>query len=158
MTYLHTHVKQKMEEDFGLKRESIPSADAPAHCEVFLSNDYAERENLLVLVATKRDTPPGIWSRGLCLSHGLDVGSMLPVIKVATAAGYGVVVLNPKKNSVSGMFEEIMYGSGQTKEARKVKLRIEGSSTAEEHIVTVWDKFLEPSKVCWFCSTHLEMN
>ena len=59
----------------------------PAHCEIYLSSDYAERQNLLVLVASKRETPPGIWSRGLCISHGLDVGSMLPVIQAASKSG-----------------------------------------------------------------------
>lgn len=144
---MHEYVQEKME-GFGLVKECIPSHDVPAHCEVFLSNDWKNRRDLLVLVASKRETPPGIWSKGLSLSHGLDVGSMLPVIQAATKAGYGIVVLNPKKNSVSGMFSEIKYGSGEEGKKNKIKLMVEGSSSAEEHILTAWDKFIAPSTVC----------
>ena len=144
-------MQEKIEKDFGMQKACIPSPDVPAHCEIFMSSDFATRKHLLVLVVCKRDTPPGIWSRGLCLSHGLDVGSMLPVIKKAIEAGYGVVVLNPKKNSVEepGVFAEDTTGQeGEAAAAApKVKLMIEGSKSGEEHILTVWDKYLAPSQV-----------
>jgi serum/glucocorticoid-regulated kinase 2 len=150
LEFMHDYVQEKIEKDFGMQKACIPSPDVPAHCEIFMSSDFATRKHLLVLVACKRDTPPGIWSRGLCLSHGLDVGSMLPVIKKAIEAGYGVVVLNPKKNSVEepGVFAEDTTGQeGEVAAAApKVKLMIEGSKSGEEHILTVWDKYLAPSQ------------
>ena len=100
MSFMHQHVEEKMR-GFGLVKQCIPSPEEAEHCEVFLSSDYAERKSLLVLVAAKRETPPGLWSRGLCLSHGLDVGSMLPIIQTATKAGTGLLLYTSFSLSLS---------------------------------------------------------
>ena len=67
----------------------------------FYTIRYALTGNLLSMFDYKVGSKPGIWSRSLCLSHGLKAGSMLDGIRHALTCGYAVCVLNPNTNSVA---------------------------------------------------------
>lgn len=53
------------------------------------------------LISMQVGSKPGIWSRSLCLSKGLEVGSMINAVECALSAGYAVGILNPNTNSVT---------------------------------------------------------
>mmetsp|Transcript_26718 Transcript_26718/g.86513 ORF Transcript_26718/g.86513 Transcript_26718/m.86513 type:complete len:229 (+) Transcript_26718:78-764(+) len=93
--YVQGHIR-----GLGLLEHWIPDADDHARCNIFVSNiDTADK--LLVILQNQVGSKPGIWSRSLCLSSGLAVGSMLDAIERALDLGYAVAVLNPNTNSVS---------------------------------------------------------
>ena len=100
LDFIFGEVQGRMVRDLGMVRRAIPSADDPAHCDIFCTEGWLEAERLLVFVTNKRRGQAGIWSRGLCISSGLNVGSMLPYIAKAKEASFGVVVLNANANSV----------------------------------------------------------
>ena len=80
----------------SLEEAVVPEARAP----IFCSDDYLDKEKLLVIVqGSGRGLKPGIWSRTLCMTEGLNMGSMLPQIQMALHHDYGVVILNPNERS-----------------------------------------------------------
>merc|ERR1719331_647736 len=83
--------------------------EAVAGGSVFISKDHASRPDVLVLVSSKRSTPPGVWSRGVCLSFGLGVGSMLPAIAAAQQQQYAVIVVQPPCPSQAEAFIEAVW-------------------------------------------------
>ena len=98
LPYVSEYVEDQMENVHNLQRIALPSVDAPAHCDIFVSPELETFDNILVITTNKRDTKPGIWSRGLCISDGLEKGSMLSTIKAAQGVGYGIVILNARTN------------------------------------------------------------
>ena len=60
LPYVNEYVQEKMVGDCGLQRLSLPSADAPAFCDIFASPNLDSFDNILVIATNKRDTKPGI--------------------------------------------------------------------------------------------------
>jgi len=83
----------------GLVEHWIPDSEDEARCNIFTS-DLSSSTRLLVILQNQVGSKPGLWSRSLCLTRGLHVGSMLTAIKHAISAGFAVAVLNPNTNSV----------------------------------------------------------
>ena len=77
----------------GLVQEYLPDADSAARCAIFVSEGWENDEKLLLVLQNAVGARPGLWSRSLCLSHGLTKGSMLPCVERARAEGMGVVIL-----------------------------------------------------------------
>jgi hypothetical protein len=173
LPFVNSHIEEKML-DLGLEKISLPGPDAVASCDIYASSDLGSFANILVLVTNKRDTKPGIWSRGVCVSNGLNEGSMISTIKAAISTGYGLVILNARTNSHTTIAKvqvaipeegeadadeeppDVMERAARKSlvKARrdtthKVKVMVEGSETPEQHIVTVWEKVLsvQPVKV-----------
>jgi hypothetical protein len=84
----------------GLSEHWIPDNDDEARCNIFMS-DLTTSKKLLIILQNQVGSKPGLWSRSLCLTKGVHVGSMLTAIERAISAGYAVAVLNPNTNSVS---------------------------------------------------------
>ena len=77
----------------GLVQEFLPDADSTAKCAIFVSEGWESEDKLLLILQNAVGARPGLWSRSLCLSHGLTKGSMLPCVERARAEGMGVVIL-----------------------------------------------------------------
>jgi serum/glucocorticoid-regulated kinase 2 len=153
LEYINEYVQEKLESEHGMIRTYLPSANAPAKCDIFVPTDWATCDKLLVMVQSKRHNEPGVWSRGLCISHGLNVGSMLPYVAEARKSGFGVIILNPRKNSVMQETKAAVYGADgvQVSEAETQKLVIEGSESPEKHLSFVWDNFVAKSSARSVC-------
>ncbi|CAI5727563.1 unnamed protein product [Hyaloperonospora brassicae] len=104
-------------------------------CIFHTSTNFSVAEKLLVYVCSFRGLSCGIWSRSVLLKDGVQVGSMLPYFQKASAAGYGILVMNPNMNT------QLMVTSDGTVE----KMPIRGSSNAEEHCDHVWRNYIFPS-------------
>lgn len=86
---------------------------------IYVSKDLEEAARLLFLIQGRGRIRAGVWACSPCINHGLDKGSMLPYIRKAVDAGYGVVVLNPNATTEAGG-------------------RVPGSETPERHLAYVW--------------------
>mmetsp|Transcript_5547 Transcript_5547/g.17493 ORF Transcript_5547/g.17493 Transcript_5547/m.17493 type:complete len:614 (-) Transcript_5547:923-2764(-) len=117
----------------GLLEYWLPDADEEARCNIFAS-DLHHASKLLVILHNQVGSKPGIWSRSLCLSHGLKVGSMIDAIQRALEFGYAVCVLNPNTNSVA------IPGSAR-------RIPIANSFSPESHVLNVWDTIIAPANI-----------
>ncbi|KAJ0412732.1 hypothetical protein ATCC90586_002362 [Pythium insidiosum] len=127
------YVQDSMRKELGFREMFIPSADAPVKANVFVSNNYESAKKLLVFVAVSRGLYPGLWSRGLVLHAGVKSGSMLEYFRKAIDEGYGIIVANPNKNV-------IVLRDG------KQRLQIPGSASPEEHMDSLWDRYIAPTQ------------
>jgi hypothetical protein len=137
-------VEERLTDKYGMVVQSIPSRDAAVRCDFFTSSNVSSAETILVIVQNGKKQMPGVWSRGLCISHGLEFGSVLPFVDAGHKAGIAVVVLNANTNYL------LATHLGQPQEPA-AKVAIEGSSTPEEHISTVWERVLKPSAARNLC-------
>ncbi|GLD95185.1 hypothetical protein PINS_up003827 [Pythium insidiosum] len=127
------YVQDSMRKELGFREMFIPAADAPVKANVFVSNNYESAKKLLVFVAVSRGLYPGLWSRGLVLHAGVKSGSMLEYFRKAIDEGYGIIVANPNKNV-------IVLRDG------KQRLQIPGSASPEEHMDSLWDRYIAPTQ------------
>ena len=107
--------------------EHFIGVDDDAKCAIFCSAGWEAAPKLLLVLQNAVGSRPGLWSRSLCVSHGLGAGSMLPCLERALAEGYGVLVLNPNANSC-----EVAPAEPGGKPARKP---IQDSSSPEDHVL-----------------------
>jgi hypothetical protein len=98
LPYITEHIEEKMIGECKLERVTLPGKDDDPTCDIFTSPKLESFEHILVISTNKRDTKAGIWSRGVCISNGLNEGSMVNTIKAAQRTGHGVVVLNARNN------------------------------------------------------------
>jgi len=118
----------------------IPSEDAEGKCCIYLTENITSCKKLLVVFQNHVGSQPGIWSRSLCIDHGLNAGSMLPTLLKAASKGYGIAVLNPNANSyVKESNKEGNKGGGHGQ-----KTGISSSASPAEHVITCWDEIIYP--------------
>ncbi|KAG6967085.1 hypothetical protein JG688_00006478 [Phytophthora aleatoria] len=126
------HIQMEMLAELAFKQARVPLDPLPdepkeARSSIFLTSDWRTNSNLLVVVNGGRGAQPGIWSRDLLIQEGLELGSMLPVMRRATACNFGVAVVNPSTNNVT-------IGNDT--------FPIRGSSSPDEHMLYVWDNII----------------
>eukprot|EP00614_Pseudopedinella_elastica_P030399 CAMPEP_0172641112 /NCGR_PEP_ID=MMETSP1068-20121228/225878_1 /TAXON_ID=35684 /ORGANISM="Pseudopedinella elastica, Strain CCMP716" /LENGTH=452 /DNA_ID=CAMNT_0013454619 /DNA_START=136 /DNA_END=1491 /DNA_ORIENTATION=- len=150
--------------ELGLEEVWVPDENHPARCPIYTTKDWEKRPRLLLVLVNQVGGQAGVWSRSLCLDHGLKAGSMLGCLERAHEEGYGVIVLNPNCNSVAlppevaARCEQDAAESEDTRAtlrkyarrrssssllldtsgARLVKVAIEGSGSPEEHALALW--------------------
>lgn len=118
----------------GLKRISIPvDAKENEPTSFFFQTEDAQSnsDKLLILIHGSGPVKAGQWARRLIMNDCLDSGTQLPFIKWGITNGYGVIVANTNINTVK---------EGNTKK------KIRGSESPEEHMLYLWEKFVQPSK------------
>lgn len=125
------HEEQQKMQQLGFVEMFIPSPDAPARCNIFMSANWHICRRLLLIIVSGNGIQPGIWSRSLVLEapelpNQYRSGSMLPYVHTALSKGYGVIVTNPSTNTVT-------IGSE--------KVQIPCSSTPEMHVRYVWETY-----------------
>mmetsp|Transcript_21890 Transcript_21890/g.68550 ORF Transcript_21890/g.68550 Transcript_21890/m.68550 type:complete len:188 (+) Transcript_21890:44-607(+) len=128
-----TYVQAKMR-CLGLVEHWIPDAEEEARCNIFVSN-LDSPSKLLLILQNQVGSKPGIWSRSLCLTQGLEVGSMLSTIERALNHDFAVVVLNPNTNSVYSI-------------EKSQRIPIPNSFSPENHVLHVWDNLIAPVSLC----------
>jgi len=65
-----------------------------------MTKDAMTNDKLLILIHGSGAVRAGQWARALCINESLEIGSVLPYIREAKKAGYGVIVCNPNDNIV----------------------------------------------------------
>jgi hypothetical protein len=120
-------VQDFMVEKYGLREVWLPLSDNPdsPKVNIFISPDlFTNFSTCLVLIQGTGPVRAGIWARGACMNHGLNMGSVLPMLEYAKKNGMSVVVMNPNMS-------------------RDAKGReISCSSTMKEHCKYVWGRFV----------------
>ncbi|GLE03162.1 hypothetical protein PINS_up012041 [Pythium insidiosum] len=126
------HIQMEMLAELSFKQAHLPIDARPdepkeARSSVFLTADWRQNNNLVIVINGGRGVQPGIWSRDLLIQEGLELGSMLPVFRRAKSNGLAVCVLNPFTNSVTIGNERV---------------QIRQNSTPDEHMLYVWDHII----------------
>ncbi|KDO28961.1 AGC protein kinase [Saprolegnia parasitica CBS 223.65] len=114
----------------------VPSAESPVRCRLYASMAYATSKKILVFLSDSG--PLGVWHQNDDMNAALDEDhpfAMLPYFQRAVSEGYSVVVCNPFSNSAK-VFEE---------GGRERIVPIPSSATPKEHVLFVWEKFLQPT-------------
>mmetsp|Transcript_22774 Transcript_22774/g.26771 ORF Transcript_22774/g.26771 Transcript_22774/m.26771 type:complete len:700 (-) Transcript_22774:222-2321(-) len=130
------YVKESML-TLGFKELWIPDEEAVAKCPYYVTNGWEKSERLLIILTNQVGGHAGIWSRSLCFSHGLRAGSMLECFERGIKEGFAILVLNPNCNSVT-------LGPEAGENSPK-KVRIEDSSSPEEHTLGIWENLVRSS-------------
>jgi len=94
---------------------------------VFVSSEFQEKENLLVIIHGSGVVRAGQWARRLIMNEDLDKGTVLPYVEEARNHNWGVLVMNTNLNEIDGK-------------------EIPGSDSPESHAVTVWEQMIKKSK------------
>lgn len=130
------HIQMDMLAELAFKQARLPLDPRPdepkeARSSIFLTSDWRTNDNLLVVVNGGRGAQPGIWSRDLLIQEGLELGSMLPVMRRAATCNFGVAVINPTTNNVT---------------IENDTFPIRGSASSDEHMLYVWDHIIARAK------------
>eukprot|EP01035_Chromulina_nebulosa_P020360 gene20360-26425_t len=103
---------------------------------ILASNDWINKNKLLIIIQNASGSLLGIFSRSICLEQGISKGSVLPYIERALSADYGIIILRPNTNSVI----ETLEGEGTH------KIPIPGSESPEIHALCVWENVISKSE------------
>jgi len=122
-------VYKLLEDKAGLEKQYL---DNNKNSFIFVTPDYSDKDSLLCLIHGSGVVRAGQWARKLIINNDINKGTQLPYIEEAKKLGLGVVVFNTNQNSFI--------------DEDNVKRKLAGSSTPEEHALTVWNNFVKPSK------------
>eukprot|EP01091_Cochliopodium_minus_P020344 TRINITY_DN885_c0_g1_i1.p1 TRINITY_DN885_c0_g1~~TRINITY_DN885_c0_g1_i1.p1 ORF type:complete len:337 (+),score=100.78 TRINITY_DN885_c0_g1_i1:35-1012(+) len=151
---IYKDIQNKMKTEFDLDEVKLPiGVQNEAFNNIFLSKDALTCEKLLLIIQGSGAVRAGQWARALCLNETLEVGSILPYLKRAKEAGYGVIVFNPNLNQTFIEKERdppkektvLDYFLNPEKPVtRRGKLvPIEGNEDPHKHTLYVWDNFVK---------------
>ncbi|RLN49140.1 hypothetical protein BBJ29_005397 [Phytophthora kernoviae] len=126
------HIQMEMLAELAFKQAQVPLDPLPgepkeARSSIFLTSDWRSNDNLLVVVNGGRGAQPGIWSRDLLIQEGLELGSMLPILRRAKTSKFAVAVVNPSTNNVT-------IGNDL--------FPIRDNSSPDEHMLYIWDNII----------------
>jgi len=125
---LTEEVYSLLESAGGLQRREVEVAkEQKPRSFVFVSPEFQDKDQLLVIIHGSGVVRAGQWARRLIINEDLDKGTILPYLKEALGQNWGVIVLNTNHNSVNGK-------------------PIKGSETPEDHANTVWANLVAPTK------------
>eukprot|EP01090_Pellita_catalonica_P007577 TRINITY_DN18168_c0_g1_i1.p1 TRINITY_DN18168_c0_g1~~TRINITY_DN18168_c0_g1_i1.p1 ORF type:complete len:450 (-),score=98.85 TRINITY_DN18168_c0_g1_i1:80-1429(-) len=160
--FIYLHIQHLMKTEFDLEEIWLPvgSTEKDPRVNIFLSKDaLTNPDRLLLLIQGSGAVRAGQWARALCINETLEVGSILPYLKKAKAAGYGVIVFNPNYNSDYVDKEEtkklltkeaMLAPKPKTRsffgDSGRKKRSIEGNDTPRNHVLYVWDNFVRKAK------------
>ncbi|CAG9532586.1 unnamed protein product [Cercopithifilaria johnstoni] len=115
---------------YNMERQYLDDTDKKRSAFIFLSKDWYQKENLVVLIHGSGAVRAGQWSRRLIMNKSLNMGSQLPYLRICKSRDWGVVVMNTNMNVTdSDPFEALP-----------------GSRTPIEHGITVWEKYITKAK------------
>ena len=127
------YVEAKIISDYGFVTIDVPEEEGiEISTTILASSDYETCSKLLIIIQNQPGCQLGIFSRTICLSSGLNAGTMLNFIQKARAKGYGVLILRPNKNSV-----EVIGSDNKIK-----KNIIPRSESPENHVLYVWENIV----------------
>eukprot|EP00949_MAST-11_sp_MAST-11-sp1_P005061 g5061.t1 len=138
-------VQHRMITKMGFSKILVPAESTALHPQarapIFCSHDWAIASNLLVVIQSSGGVRPGIWSRSLCFEHGLESGSMIPIIHRAQKLKrpMGIIVINPNENVV-----RVQDTTSFAVKQKKIKVAF--SETPSRHLVYVWDHYIQKAR------------
>eukprot|EP00818_Percolomonas_sp_WS_P009746 CAMPEP_0117449694 /NCGR_PEP_ID=MMETSP0759-20121206/8076_1 /TAXON_ID=63605 /ORGANISM="Percolomonas cosmopolitus, Strain WS" /LENGTH=332 /DNA_ID=CAMNT_0005242175 /DNA_START=306 /DNA_END=1304 /DNA_ORIENTATION=- len=141
------YIQEQMQK-YGLKKVPVNEAEENY---IFVSDDFQEKERVIILCCGSGAVKAGQWARALCINDTLHTGSILDYLKQAREQDYGVIVLNPNQTHVriNGVpLEEKCDFMNPTRipgpEKKDVRW-IENSGSGGEHFIWAWDNFVGKS-------------
>ena len=138
-------VQHRMITKMGFSKILVPAESTALHPQarapIFCSRDWAIASNLLVVIQSSGGVRPGIWSRSLCFEHGLESGSMIPIIHRAQKLKrpMGIIVINPNEN-------DVRVQDTTSFAVKQKKIKVAFSETPSRHLVYVWDHYIQKAR------------
>ncbi|KAK6111110.1 Arb2 domain family protein [Brugia pahangi] len=83
---------------YNMERHYLDDTNKKRSAFIFLSKDWYEKENLVVLIHGSGSVRAGQWSRKLIMNENLNMGSQLPYLRICKRRDWGVVVMNTNMN------------------------------------------------------------
>ncbi|CAH0382304.1 unnamed protein product [Bemisia tabaci] len=125
------HIYVLLEKE-GLQKLPVPKDSAEEEGSfIYCTKNALKKENLMLLIHGNGVVRVGQWARSLIINESIDSGSMLPYIRKAKELGFGVICFNTNDNW------KVLDGK---------KSSIKGSESPEEHAISVWKDYIQPSK------------
>ncbi|XP_073960487.1 cotranscriptional regulator ARB2A isoform X3 [Choristoneura fumiferana] len=123
------YVYHLLETQEDMMRLQVPKDTVPATGTfIFATKEYDKKDTIVVLIHGSGAVRAGQWARSLIINENIDMGTQIPYIQRAVAAGFGVVVMNTNDNyRISGN-------------------KIAKSGSPDEHAQYVWDKYIAKTK------------
>ncbi|EFO20733.2 hypothetical protein LOAG_07757 [Loa loa] len=115
---------------YNMERQYLDSTNRTRSAFIFLSRDWYQKENLVILIHGSGFVRAGQWSRRLIMNESLNMGSQLPYLRMCRSRDWGVIVMNTNMNVTDNNPPE----------------PLPGSRTPLEHGITVWEKYIARSK------------
>jgi len=152
-----------MKEECDLEEIKLPlGVTDEAFNNIFVSKDLSTNtEKLLLIIQGSGAVRAGQWARALCINESVDLGSILPYLKMAKESGYAVVVFNPNLNSTYVEKDkhppkeqtplEYFMNPEKPVTRRGKRADIKENETPREHTLYVWDNICSKSpakKIC----------
>jgi hypothetical protein len=130
--FIVEYVTNKMKVDYDMEKVLLPTdaTTTEPQTDIYMTKNWKDCEKLLVLIQGSGAVRPGMWARSVCINDGLKNGAVYSYIDAALKDNYGVIVLNPNNNKVR---------------INSKLVPIRGSSSPEEHTLSVWDEFISQS-------------
>ncbi|RIB15608.1 Arb2 domain-containing protein [Gigaspora rosea] len=137
------YIENELVEKYSLKRQIIPLESDDDHEEeetlksrIYLSEDFLECQNLLLIIQGSGVVRPGQWARRVIINDCLELGTMYPYIRKAQELNWGIIVFNPNENYVA-----------ITKDGEVIKRAyVRGSESPQKHCIYVWNNFVTKAK------------
>ncbi len=139
----------QQQQDQPAAQSSLP----PQSSSVFISHNFRDARNLVVLIHGSGKVQAGQWSRKLIINESLEIGSQLPYIGRCLAKGWAVLVLNTNDNHYIDVKGEVEVE--RKKEVSGVEMptsvsdsgdSFQNSASPEEHARYVWRRFVSPAR------------
>ncbi|KAL3982749.1 Arb2 domain family protein [Acanthocheilonema viteae] len=115
---------------YNMERQYLDDTDKKRSAFIFLSKDWHQKDNLVVLIHGSGAVRAGQWSRRLIMNESLNMGSQLPYLQICNSRDWGVVVMNTNMNVTDSDPLEALPGS----------------RTPIEHGITVWKTYITSAK------------
>uniref|UniRef100_A0A8R1XVH8 LRAT domain-containing protein n=1 Tax=Onchocerca volvulus TaxID=6282 RepID=A0A8R1XVH8_ONCVO len=115
---------------YNMERQYLDDTNKKRSAFIFLSKDWNQKENLVVLIHGSGAVRAGQWSRRLIMNESLNMGSQLPYLRMCKSRNWGVVVMNTNMNVTDN--DPVQP--------------LPGSSTPLEHGITVWKTYVAEAK------------
>ena len=134
------YIQSTLKSDYSMVEYFLPFEEKYASSpktNIFISNSIASPSHLLILIQGAGEVRPGIWSRSVCLTDDIDLGSMIPLVNLASNHNWVTLIMNPNLTH-----DEQSY--------RPIPLL----DSREAHGRYVWERFVQSNSLPIFLVAH----
>lgn len=154
--FIVQEIQNKMVKECDMVEVFLPEGDEYKNApktNIFMTKDALTCDKLLLIIQGSGAVRAGMWARALCLNDTLHTGAVLDYIHQAKSEGYGVIVLNPNKNSAPKKEDPFrrsrkgfLYPKKLGPYPQKDVVEIPEHDSPPQHVISVWDKVVSKAK------------
>lgn len=134
------YIQNTLKSDYSMSEYFLPLEEKYASSpktNIFLSNSIKSPSHLLILIQGAGEVRPGIWSRSVCLTDDIDLGSMIPLVSLASAQNWVTLIMNPNLTHDEQTYKPVPL-----------------LNSREAHGQYVWERFVQSNNLPIFIVAH----